>query len=69
MLKNKKILVTGSNGQLGKTLQKNRWIKIVLSGYFLTKEKLDITKISEIQSEFKNTIRVFVLIVLHCRCN
>ena len=53
MLKNNKILVTGSNGQLGKTLQKK---SCDLKGYewvFLPKEKLDITKISEIQDVFK----------------
>ena len=53
MLKNKKILVTGSNGQLGKTLQKKSMDKNSFEWIFLTKEKLDITKISEIQSEFK----------------
>ena len=53
MLKNKKILVTGSDGQLGKTLQKISMDKTTFEWIFLNKEKLDITKISEIKNEFK----------------
>ena len=63
MLNNKKILVTGSDGQLGKTLQKDVRIKMVMID-FLPKEKLDITKIYEIKAA-KNINQAFVLIVQH----
>ena len=53
MLNNKKILVTGSDGQLGKTLQKRCSNKNGYDWIFLPKEKLDITKIYEIKAAFK----------------
>ena len=53
MLNNKKILVTGSNGQLGKTLQKRCLDKNDFDWIFLPKEKLDIVKIDEIKAAFK----------------
>ena len=42
MLKNKKILVTGSGGQLGKTHEKRFSGKYGLELIFLTKKNLDI---------------------------
>ena len=53
MLNNKKILVTGSNGQLGKTLQKRCLGKNDFDWIFLPKKKLDIIKIDEIKAAFK----------------
>ena len=52
MLDNKKVLVTGSNGQLGKTLQKRCLDKNDFDWIFLPKEKLDIVKIDEIKAAF-----------------
>ncbi len=52
MLKNKKILVTGSSGQLGKTLEKKSMDINSFKWIFLPKEKLDITKMSQIQNVF-----------------
>ena len=40
MLNNKKILVTGSGGQLGKTLQKRYRRNMVLIGFFYLKKNL-----------------------------
>ena len=53
MLNNKKILVTGSGGQLGKTLQKRFSGKYGFDWIFLPKEKLDIIETKEIQATFK----------------
>ena len=53
MLNKKKILVTGSNGQLGKTLQKRCLEKNDFDWIFLPKAKLDIIKIDEIKAAFK----------------
>lgn len=53
MLNNKLILVTGSNGQLGMTLQKRASGINGFDWIFLPKEKLDITKTSEILRAFK----------------
>ena len=53
MLNNKRVLVTGSDGQLGKTLQKRSKDISGFEWIFLPKEKLDITKITEIQDAFK----------------
>jgi len=50
---NKKILVTGSNGQLGKTLQKRCLDKNGFDWVFLPKDKLDITEKEEIQAAYK----------------
>ena len=50
---NKKVLVTGSDGQLGKTLQKRSLGKSGFDWIFLPKEKLDIIEIDEIQAVFK----------------
>ena len=53
MSDNKKILVTGSDGQLGKTLQKRCSGKYGFDWIFLSKEKLDIIQAEEIQAAFK----------------
>ena len=53
MLNNKKILVTGSEGQLGKTLQKRCSGKYGFDWIFLSREELDITQTGEIQAAFK----------------
>ena len=53
MSDNKKILVTGSDGQLGKTLQKRCSGKYGFDWIFLPKEKLDIIEAKEIQATFK----------------
>ena len=53
MSDNKKILVTGSDGQLGKTLQKRCSGKYGFDWIFLPKEKLDIIQTEEIQTAFK----------------
>ena len=53
MLNNKKILVTGSGGQLGKTLQKRYSQEHGFDWIFLPKEKLDIIETKEIQATFK----------------
>ena len=53
MLNNKRVLVTGSDGQLGKTLKKRSKYISGFEWIFLPKEKLDITKITEIQRAFK----------------
>ena len=55
MSDNKKILVTGSEGQLGKTLQKRCSGKYGFDWIFLPKKKLDI----------KSIIQNFALIVRH----
>ena len=53
MLNNKKILVTGSEGQLGKTLQKRCSGEYGFDWIFLSREELDITQTGEIQAAFK----------------
>ena len=53
MIKNKRVLVTGSNGQLGKTLQKRFLKNKSFDWIFLPKEKLDIVKIDQIHQAFK----------------
>jgi len=52
MLDKKKILVTGSSGQLGMTLQKKSSKTNDFDWIFLPKEKLDITKIDQIEASF-----------------
>ncbi len=53
MLNKKNILVTGSGGQLGMTLQKRSLKNKDFDWIFLPKEKLDITQTSDIQASFK----------------
>ena len=53
MKSNKTILVTGSNGQLGKTIQKKSLKKKEFDWIFLPKEDLNITKVIEIKNAFK----------------
>ena len=53
MSDNKKILVTGSDGQLGKTLQKRCSGKYGFDWIFLPKEKLDIIQTDDVQAAFK----------------
>ena len=53
MFNSKKVLVTGSNGQLGRTLQKSCSDKNSFEWIFLPKEKLDITNIKEIKAAFE----------------
>lgn len=53
MKSNKTILVTGSNGQLGKTIQKKSFKKKEFDWVFLPKENLNITKVIEIKKAFK----------------
>ncbi len=53
MLKNKSVLVTGSEGQLGKTLQKRCLNNHGFDWIFLPKEELDIIETKEIQAAFK----------------
>ncbi len=53
MFNSKKVLVTGSDGQLGKTLQKACLVKNNFEWIFLSKEKLDITNIEEIKAAFE----------------
>ena len=65
MSNNNKVLVTGSDGQLGRTLQKSCLAKNSFEWIFLPKEKLDITNINEIRQYLKSIIQVFVLIVPH----
>ena len=51
MKSNKTILVTGSNGQLGKTIQKKSLKKKEFDWIFLPKEDLNITKVIEIKND------------------
>ena len=53
MSNNNKVLVTGSDGQLGRTLQKSCLAKNSFEWIFLPKEKLDITNINEIKAVFE----------------
>ncbi|MFL2590603.1 MAG: dTDP-4-dehydrorhamnose reductase [Flavobacteriaceae bacterium] len=53
MFNRKKVLVTGSGGQLGRTLQKSCSDKNSFEWIFLPKEKLDITNIYEIKAAFE----------------
>tara|TARA_B100000925_G_scaffold288296_1_gene269007 strand:+ start:45 stop:833 length:789 start_codon:yes stop_codon:yes gene_type:complete len=53
MLSKKKILVTGAAGQLGMTLQKRSSKNNDFDWIFLSKAKLDITKMGKIQTSFK----------------
>lgn len=52
---NKKILVTGANGQLGKTIEElYAHNSIELDFFFVSKEELDITSKNQIQSFFES---------------
>tara|TARA_B100000963_G_scaffold336110_1_gene330868 strand:- start:2530 stop:3318 length:789 start_codon:yes stop_codon:yes gene_type:complete len=53
MKSNKTILVTGSSGQLGKTIQKKSLKKKEFDWIFLPKENLNITNVIEIKKAFK----------------
>ena len=55
MKSNKTILVTGSNGQLGKTIQKKSLKEKEFDWIFLPKENLNITKVIEINKALFKT--------------
>ena len=62
----KKILVTGSSGQLGQCLKQQLLSATDISCYFAAREDLDITNSDELYNVFLvNTTLIIVLILQH----